>query len=142
GTEETLMAAWSLKARLVFPVSWPPLREGIVTVDEGRIVAVESDGTRKADVELGDVAVLPGLVNAHTHLDLSGMRGLAPPSSDFTGWLQQVIAHRGQRLAAEVAGDIRLGLAECVGFGTTLIGDISADGSSWSELEGAPLRTV
>ena len=86
--------AWTLTARWVFPVSAPPLEGGTVTIANERIVAVEPHGTRRADLDLGDAAVLPGLVNAHTHLDLSGLRGLAPPSSDFVGWLRQVIAHR------------------------------------------------
>jgi cytosine/adenosine deaminase-related metal-dependent hydrolase len=132
---------WTLTARWVFPVDAPPIEGGAVTIDGERLVAV---GPRSgpADVDLGDAAVIPGLVNAHTHLDLSGMRGLAPPSPDFTGWLRQVIAYRRKRTAQQVREDIRAGLAECVRFGTTLVGDISGDGSSWEALKDAPLRAV
>src|SRR5439155_19461548 len=82
---------WSLSARWVFPVDGPPLERGVVVIAGERIVAVEPAGGRTADRDLGNVAILPGLVNAHTHLDLTGLRGLCPPSSDFTGWLRQVI---------------------------------------------------
>src|SRR5436305_10703042 len=99
------MAAWTLKARWVFPVSGPPIPDSIVTIDGDRISAVEPAGSRSVDVDLGDAAVLPGLVNAHTHLDLTGMRGLAPPSPDFTCWLRQVIAHRRARTAEQVQAD-------------------------------------
>jgi aminodeoxyfutalosine deaminase len=133
---------WTLTARWIFPVGDLPLLRGTVTIDGERIVAVEPQGTRRADVDLGDAAVLPGLVNAHTHLDLSGMRGLAPPSPDFTAWLRQVIAFRGQRAPAQVHADIRAGLGECLRCGTTLVGDISGDGSSWDVLAGAPVRAV
>lgn len=70
------------------------------------------------------------------------MRGLAPPSPDFTGWLRQVIAHRRQRSAEQVQADIAAGLAESVRLGTTLVGDISAGGGSWEVLANAPLRAV
>ncbi len=133
---------WTLTARWVFPVAGPPLERGVVTVAGERISAVEPHGARRADVDLGDAAVLPGLVNAHTHLDLTGMRGLAPPSPDFTGWLRQVIAHRRGRSPEQVRADITVGLAESLRSGTTLLGDISGDGGSWDALADAPLRAV
>lgn len=133
---------WSIRARWVFPVSRPPIRDGVVTVRGERIVAVAEAGSQRADVDLGDAVVIPGLVNAHTHLDLTGLRGLAPPSRDFTGWLRQVIAFRRERSPIQVADDIQAGLVECLRFGTTLIGDISAAGASWDALASAPLRAV
>src|SRR5262249_33304706 len=67
------------------------------------------------------------------------MRGLAPPSQDFTAWLREVIRYRRQRTPKQVADDIRDGLAESTRSGTTLLGDTSGDGSSWAELAHAPL---
>ncbi len=133
---------FTLTARWILPLSGPPLPGGLVTVDGERIAAVEPHGTRPADLDLGDAAVLPGLVNAHTHLDLSGMRGLAPPTSDFTAWLRRVIAHRRQRSPEQVRADVAAGLAEALRYGTTLVGDISGDGSSWQPLAEAPIRAV
>src|SRR5262249_36584248 len=133
---------WSLRARWVFPVSGPPIPDGVVTVEGERIVALGAAADRTPDLDLGDVAVLPGLVNAHTHLDLSGMRGLAPPTPDFTAWLRQVIAHRRTRSPEQVRADIRAGLAECLRFGTTLLGDISGDGGTWAFLAAAPVRAI
>jgi cytosine/adenosine deaminase-related metal-dependent hydrolase len=129
-------------ARWVFPVDTPPLAGGSVTIEAERIAAVQPQGARTADVDLGNVALLPGLVNAHTHLDLSGLRGQAPPTPDFTRWLRQVIAHRRARTPEQVQEDIQAGLAESLRFGTTLLGDISGDGSSWGLLADAPLRAV
>jgi cytosine/adenosine deaminase-related metal-dependent hydrolase len=129
-------------ARWVFPVDGPPLERGIVVIDGERIVAVEPHGTRRPDLDLGDAAILPGLVNCHTHLDLSGLRGQAPPSPDFTGWLRKVIAFRRARTPDQVKADIAAGLAECLRFGTTLVGDIDGGGDSWDALAAAPLRAV
>jgi cytosine/adenosine deaminase-related metal-dependent hydrolase len=137
-----MSSPWTLTARWLFPVAGPPLPGGTVTIAGERIAAVEPHGRRQADLDLGDCAVLPGLVNAHTHLDLSGMRGLAPPTPDFVAWLRQVIAHRRQRTSEEVQHDIRAGLAECIRTGTTLVGDISGDGGSWTVLSAAPIRAV
>jgi cytosine/adenosine deaminase-related metal-dependent hydrolase len=139
---ETPPTECALTARWVFPVAGPPLERGVVTVRGDQIAAVEPQGTRTADVDLGNTAILPGLVNAHTHLDLSGMRGRCPPSPDFTGWLRQVIAHRRATSAEQTQADIRAGLAECLRCGTTLVGDVASAGASWDVLAEAPLRAV
>ena len=68
---------------------------------------------------------------------------IPPTDADhFTDWLLAVIAYRRARSPEQVAADIATGLAEAVRFGTTLIGDISADGGSWAALADAPLRAV
>ncbi len=134
----------TLTARWVFPVVGPPLARGTVTIRDGTIAAVDPHGVRAADDELGNAALLPGLVNAHTHLDLSGARGLVPPTApeQFTDWLRGVIAYRRARTPQQVASDIRTGLEDCLRSGTTLVGDISADGGSWDRLADAALRAI
>jgi cytosine/adenosine deaminase-related metal-dependent hydrolase len=134
--------SWSLSARWVFPVSGPPLPGGIVTIAGERIVRVEPHGARRPDLDLGDAAVLPGLVNAHTHLDLTGLRGAVPFRGDFTDWLRAVIRHRRARSAEQVEADVRVGLAESVRHGVTLLGDISAGGLSWPILASGAVRAV
>src|SRR5438094_559192 len=94
--------AWTLTARWVLPVDQPPLARATVTICNDQIVAVERAGERAADLDLGNVAILPGLVNAHTHLDLSDALGKCPPSADFCAWLRAVIAHRRQQTPEDV----------------------------------------
>lgn len=132
--------AWTIQARWLFPVCAPPLENGTVTIADGRIVAVDKRGPRPVDLDLGNVAITPGLVNAHTHLDLTRLP--AAPAPDFTAWLQDVIAYRRRRSPEQVQDDIRAGIAESLRFGTTLLGDISAGGASWDILAQAPLRAV
>jgi cytosine/adenosine deaminase-related metal-dependent hydrolase len=134
--------ACSLTARWVFPVDAPPIERGVVTVWGEAISAVEPHGARAADIDLGNAALLPGFVNAHTHLDLSGMRGRCPPSSDFTRWLRQVVVHRREATPEQTQADIRAGVEECLRFGTLLVGDVTTQGASWDALAGAPLRAV
>jgi cytosine/adenosine deaminase-related metal-dependent hydrolase len=161
---------WSLTARWILPVDSPPLPHGVVVVAGDRIAAVESH-RKHADVDLGNAAVLPGLVNAHTHLDLTGLRGRCLPTRDFTrhegvseglgddlsqdqgaqplapthsfpSWLRGVIAHRRQQTPEQIDAAIKAGIAESVAAGTTLVGDIAAEGMSWPALASAPLRAV
>jgi cytosine/adenosine deaminase-related metal-dependent hydrolase len=139
---ETGSPLWTLTARWVFPVSGPPLERGSVSIHGDRIVAVARHGQRAADDDLGNAALLPGLVNAHTHLDLTGLRGRVPPSANFTGWLRAVVQHRKSRSPEQVQDDIRDGLAESLRHGTTLLGDIAAGGATWPVLAHAPLRAV
>ncbi len=136
------MRPHTLTARWLFPVSGPPLPNGTIAIQNGTILAVEPHGIRTADEDLGDVAIIPGLVNAHIHLDLSGARGLIPPTTvdRFTDWLQSVIAYRSQCTTTEA--DIRVGICECQKYGTTLVGDIAANGQSWAALSNAPMRAV
>ncbi|MCU0705134.1 MAG: amidohydrolase family protein [Fimbriiglobus sp.] len=134
----------TLTARWVFPACSPPLERGTVTVRGETIVAVEPHAVRSADEDLGNVAIIPGLVNAHTHLDLSGARGLIPPTDPehFTDWLKAVIAFRRTRTEEQTLADIEAGLGECLQFGTTLIGDIASEGRSWDALSAAKTRAV
>jgi cytosine/adenosine deaminase-related metal-dependent hydrolase len=131
-------------ARYVFPAAGPPLPGGTVTVRGGRIESVDPAGVRTPDEDFGNAAIIPGLVNAHTHLDLSGARGLIPPTDPdhFADWLRGVIAYRRSRTPEQVQADIRAGLAECLRAGTTLIGDIASEGASWDTLAASPTRAV
>jgi cytosine/adenosine deaminase-related metal-dependent hydrolase len=138
----TAPASWSLTARWIIPIEGTPLPGGAVVITGERITAVEPAGRLRADLDLGNAAVLPGFVNAHTHLDLTGLAGQCPPSPDFTAWLRGVVRHRRRRSHAEVEEDIRAGLAQSIQNGTTLLGDISAGGASWPILAEAPGRAL
>src|SRR5437870_11110917 len=96
------------------PGEGPPLAGGVVTITGDKVAAVQPHGTRTADVDLGNAAVLPGLVNAHTHLDLTGLRGRCPPTPDFTQWLRGVIDFRRSRQPMQVLKEVRAGIRECL----------------------------
>lgn len=132
----------TFRARWLFPADRPPLAGGVLVVAGGRIVAVEPASRRRPDVDLGNVAVLPGLVNAHTHLDLGALRGSLPPTTDFTQWLRAVVAYRRSSTPAEWQEAVRAGIAESLSSGTTVLGDISASGLSAALLASSPLRAT
>ena len=120
------LASWLL------PISEPPIRDGWVAVDRGRVA---STGRRappgagpRIDVDLGRVAIMPGLVNAHTHLELSYLRGKVAPAPAFIIWVRGVMEARRQRTdpgAAEILDAVDRALHEATAAGTALIGDIS-----------------
>jgi cytosine/adenosine deaminase-related metal-dependent hydrolase len=134
--------SWTLQARWVFPADAAPLPGGLVTIRGKQIEAVAPSGARKPDFDLGNVAILPGLVNAHTHLDLSDARGKTPPTPYFVDWLRRVIEHRRGQTVDDVRRAIGAGIAEATRFGTTMLGDIASGGASWSALANAPLLAV
>jgi aminodeoxyfutalosine deaminase len=103
---------------------------------------LEKRGGRKPDIDFGDCAVLPGFVNAHTHLDLCGLRGRLGKPYSFVDWLRAVIRHRRSLLPDQVQLDIRSGIDESLARGTTLVGDISSQGLSWPLLADSQLRSV
>ena len=118
-------AAWLL------PVSQPPIRDAWLRTDRGRIIAFghsrPGDFTASDEIDLGEVAVLPGLVNAHTHLELSWMRGRLPETDDFDGWIRRIIelkadaTHHADAVAAAIDAAIR----EARAFGTVAVGDVT-----------------
>jgi cytosine/adenosine deaminase-related metal-dependent hydrolase len=153
--------SWTLSARWILPVSSPPLEGGGLTIAGGRIQALHPRGsflpssliphpsslpeslpTNPFRRDLGDAVILPGLVNAHTHLDLTGLAGVAPFNGDFTEWLRTVIRHRRARSPEQVSADVRAGLALSLRSGVTLLGDIAGGGLSWPLLEAGPARSV
>ncbi len=120
----------------VVPVSGPPIRDGWVAVEHDRVVAVGGVGghrplqTRGEVVErdLGAVAILPGLVNAHTHLELSYLRGEVPPCSSFIAWIRHVVGRRRAHqnpASPPIMAAVEAAIQEAVACGTALVGDIT-----------------
>jgi len=120
---------FSLRARWVLPIAGPPIDGGHVAIVGERI---ESVGHARPDgpvEDLGDVAILPGFVNAHTHLEFSDLaEPLGQPGLPFADWIRAVVAWRRARSDRADAAIAR-GLAECVASGTTSVGEIAT--SDW-----------
>ncbi|HVC20475.1 MAG TPA: amidohydrolase family protein [Vicinamibacterales bacterium] len=139
------------QASWVLPVADPPIRDGWVVVDRGRVVALghrrgpaEPAGVTR-EVDLGAAVVLPGLVNAHTHLELSWLRGAIAPRPTFVPWVRDVIrAQRGRidPCAPAIVGAIEAAIEEARRSGTAAVGDISNTLASFAPLAASRLRAV
>ena len=122
------------RAAWILAINQPPIAGGVVTVDRGVIAGVgPHDG---GDVEdLGSVAVLPGLVNAHTHLELSWMRGQVPPSASMPAWAGSLISVRRQLAgAADPVEPIVEAVAAVRRSGTCLVGDVTNSFAAYEPL--------
>jgi cytosine/adenosine deaminase-related metal-dependent hydrolase len=122
----------TLHARWVLPMAGPALDNGWVAVAGDRIAAVGHErphGARAAgDVDLGRSVLLPGLVNAHTHLELSYLAGAVAPAARFTDWIRQLMALRRNQpepAAEAILGPMRAAIAQLRRDGTALVGDVS-----------------
>ncbi len=121
----TSQSKYALQARWVLPIETPPIAGGIVTIEDERIVAIGTHADDGATVQdLGDVVLLPGLVNAHTHLEFSHQAvPLGQPGMPLPEWIQLVIANRKQQLG--VTSGLEVGLHESLLAGVTSIGEIT-----------------
>lgn len=120
-------------ARWVLPLSSPPIEHGAVAVDGPLIVGV-GDAAEIASKfpdartdSFGQSVILPGLINTHTHLELTAFRGyLENEEHDFFAWLRKLTLARLERMTAD---DIRVsatwGACEAVRAGITCVGDAS-----------------
>jgi cytosine/adenosine deaminase-related metal-dependent hydrolase len=119
-----------LRARVVLPIRQPPIPDGAVLLWRNRIAALGrwrdlSAGPRPA-IDLGEVALLPGLVNAHCHLDYTNMAGHFAPPRVFTDWLKLMNATRTGWTLADYTQSWRQGAQMLLRTGTTTVGDIEA----------------
>ena len=116
------------RARWILPIERPPIEGGWIRVSGGRIAEL-GDGRAPGNPEdLGDVAILPGLVNAHTHLELSWMAGLVPPAASMNDWIRSLMRLRrgGSSLGAPAEDEAAREAAKTAhDTGTALVGDIS-----------------
>jgi cytosine/adenosine deaminase-related metal-dependent hydrolase len=117
---------FALRARWVLPIDGPPIDGGYVTIVDGRIAAVGADCPAGGPIEdCGDVALLPGLVNAHAHLEFSDLATpLGEPGMTLPAWIRLVIGER-KRSNRDAAAAIAAGFAESLAAGVTTIGDIA-----------------
>lgn len=123
-----------LKSKWIFPVDRPPIENGLIEIVDGVITAVRAAEPHEVAIDFGDVAILPGLVNAHTHLEFSLVEQPFQPAQPFTDWIRSLVAYRRQvaPTSAKPCVALNIGAIESLASGTTLLGEIATSG--WDEL--------
>jgi cytosine/adenosine deaminase-related metal-dependent hydrolase len=134
-----------VRARTVVTMDGSPIENGAVAVSENRIVDVgrfDDIKTRNAGntLDLGEQVLLPGLINAHCHLDYTCLRGKIPPQRSFTDWIRAINAEKSELSPKDYLASINDGFAEAKRFGTTTIANLTAFPELISQIQ-QPVRT-
>ena len=121
----------TLRARHVLPIAVDAIENGWVRIERGRIAGVGRGRPSGPVRDLGDAIILPGLVNAHTHLEFSDLDRPLPAGGGLPAWIERVVAMRRSLAAAGLADAARLraavasGLEQSAAAGVTAIGEIA-----------------
>jgi 5-methylthioadenosine/S-adenosylhomocysteine deaminase len=118
-----------LSADWVLPVDGEPIEDGAVAIEDGRITAVGRREDLGEGERFADAAILPGLVNAHTHLEYAVYAGFGDGLA-FGPWLRVHIERKSRIGWDEFVAIARLGAAECLRSGVTTIADASFSGAA------------
>lgn len=134
-----------LHAHTVVPVNSRPIASGVVEIRRSRIVRAGTrrefpEASSRKIVDLGDVVLLPGLINAHCHLEYTGLAGEFLPPRNFTDWLKLIIAAKAVRPDAEFAAAWQCGAQQLLHTGCTTVADIVA--LPKLQPPSTPLRTI
>ncbi len=122
------------RAAWICPIDAAPIANGWVAVEAGRIVALGGPEIPEPKAQslqfrnLGSVVLMPGLVNAHIHLELSWLRGRVPPAATFIHWIAQLFAQRRTPERVDdpgVLAAVDAAIIELRASGTVAVGDIS-----------------
>jgi 5-methylthioadenosine/S-adenosylhomocysteine deaminase len=133
----------AVQADWVCPVATPPIRNGYVVIDEGRIVEVGPAAPAGVEVEsFTGCVLLPGFVNVHTHLELTILRGFLE-NLPFATWIRRLTRTKYEYLSrADLLLSARLGAMECLLAGVTTVGEVMDIGTGWDAMAEFGLRGV
>src|SRR5258705_540940 len=137
-----------LRARLVLPMTGPVIEDGALVTSDERIVTVarwadvQPHVSQKAD-DLGDVVLLPGLIDAHCHLDYTNMAGRISPPRSFADWIKTIVALKAEWSYTEFAESWLCGAEMLLRSGTTTVADVEAVPELLPDMwQATPLRVI
>ncbi len=112
------------RARWIIPVSTPPIHNGWLQTEGRHVIAMGDHSCPASQMDLGDVAILPQLVNSHTHLEFSHLdEPIGTPGVSLADWIGLVIASRHQSSSRD--DSVRSGIEQSRRWGSSLIGEIT-----------------
>jgi len=119
-----------LSAEWVLPIEGPPIEAGAVVIVDGRIAAVGTVEDLGEGTRYDDAVIMPGFVNAHSHLEYAVYGGFGDGLGDFAEWITLHIQRKARIGWEEYVDVARLGAAQCLASGVTTVGDCSYSGAS------------
>ena len=130
-----------LSADWVLPVAGPPIRDGAVAIEGGRIAAVGPAAELGPGTRYEEAAIVPGFVNAHSHLEYAAYAGFGD-GLHFVPWILEHIERKDRIGWDETLAIARLGAAECINAGVTTVGDASHRGAAARACDELGLRAI
>jgi aminodeoxyfutalosine deaminase len=137
-----------LRARLLLPMAGPAIENGAVVINGERISSVGSWADISPHLaghvdDLGDVVLLPGLINAHCHLDYTAMGGKISPPRSFADWIKAIVALKAEWSYTEFAQSWLRGAEMLLRSGTTSVADVEAVPELLPDMwQSTPLRVI
>lgn len=130
-------------ARWVLPVSAPPIQDGMVEVEGDKIKRIGASSSSSQEViDLGDTLLLPGLVNAHCHLEFSSLQGILETTSSFTHWVKELGAECAGLTSADQEEGYQNGIRQLLQGGTTTLANhVTVAGAEALLHQPLPFRT-
>src|SRR5437588_7529256 len=134
-----------IRARIVVTTEGLPIENGAVVVADDRIIDVGTfpeiakRHSPEEVIDLGDRAILPGLINVHCHLDYTCLRGKIPRQKSFADWIRTINAEKAGLTGKDYIASINAGFVEAQRFGTTTIANLTAFPELIAETE-TPIR--
>jgi len=136
-----------LFAKYILTMDRPePIEDGFVLIQGSRILQV---GKRKdlyflpsvRMLDLGDTILLPGLINAHCHLDFTGFKGRVRYEGGFREWLRKMAVKTRSTTSADFKKAVQKGIKESLAYGTTTLCDVATSWESYPLLRRSGLRS-
>ncbi len=130
-----------LSADWVLPVEGAPIERGAVGIEDGRIAAVGTIEELGRGEHFPEAAIVPGFVNAHTHLEYAVYAGFGDGLS-FGPWISTHVERKRRLDRSDMEAISRLGAAECLRSGITTVGDLAFSGASAHACDELGLRAI
>jgi 5-methylthioadenosine/S-adenosylhomocysteine deaminase len=119
-----------LSADWVLPIEGPPIEDGAIVVEDGLIAAVGTADDLGEGTHYDDAVIVPGFVNAHSHLEYAVYGGFGDGLGDFAEWITLHIQRKAQIGWDEYVDVAKFGAAQCLASGVTTVGDCSYSGAT------------